>query len=62
MGVVADVEMALDEEAVRQQVAQFCESGQISKFAIPSRVVFLDAIPRTSVGKLDKKRLREMVS
>ena len=32
---------------------------QIARFALPDAVVFLDAIPKTSVGKFDKKVLRE---
>ncbi len=32
---------------------------QVAKWALPDGVVFLDAIPKTSVGKFDKKVLRE---
>jgi len=31
----------------------------ISKFAIPDRILFVATLPRTSVGKFDKKALRE---
>jgi fatty-acyl-CoA synthase len=48
----------LDEERVRGHVRQFAESGAISRFAVPDRVHFVDAIPKTSVGKLDKKAIR----
>ncbi|MCG6890768.1 MAG: fatty acid--CoA ligase [Gammaproteobacteria bacterium] len=34
------------------------DAGQISKWAAPERIELLEALPRTSVGKLDKKRLR----
>jgi fatty-acyl-CoA synthase len=34
------------------------EQGVISKYAVPERVEFVEAIARTSVGKLDKKALR----
>lgn len=33
------------------------EKGVISKYGVPERVVFVDALPKTSVGKLDKKVL-----
>ncbi len=33
--------------------------GLVSKFAVPERVEFVDTLPRTSVGKIDKKKLRE---
>jgi fatty-acyl-CoA synthase len=32
---------------------------QLARWALPDAVVFVDAIPRTSVGKFDKKVLRE---
>jgi acyl-CoA synthetase (AMP-forming)/AMP-acid ligase II len=31
----------------------------ISRYAVPDQIVFVSALPRTSVGKLDKKLLRE---
>lgn len=33
--------------------------GRVARFAVPDRVEFIDAIPHTSVGKFDKKLLRE---
>jgi len=33
-------------------------SGRISRYAIPERLLMVDALPRTSVGKIDKKALR----
>ena len=49
-------ELTADEvlAAVRAEV----ERGRLSKWAVPERVEFVDALPRTSVGKLDKKLLR----
>ncbi len=46
------------EESIRKHVAQFAEQGTISRYAVPDRVHFVDAIPKTSVGKLDKKVIR----
>jgi fatty-acyl-CoA synthase len=40
-------------------VTGFVEKGLISKFAVPERVEFVDTLPLTSVGKIDKKKLRE---
>jgi fatty-acyl-CoA synthase len=34
------------------------DRGAISRYAVPDRVHFVDAIPKTSVGKLDKKVIR----
>ena len=36
----------------------FVETGKIEKWAIPDRFIVLEDIPKTSVGKIDKKRLR----
>jgi fatty-acyl-CoA synthase len=33
-------------------------SAQVAKFWLPDKMVFLDEIPKTSVGKFDKKVLR----
>ena len=38
--------------------SEYAERGAISKYAVPDRVHFVDAIPKTSVGKLDKKVIR----
>jgi fatty-acyl-CoA synthase len=46
------------EDAIRKHVGTFAEQGVISKYAVPDRVYFVDAIPKTSVGKLDKKVIR----
>ena len=51
----------LDTEQVREHLLQFVESGEIAKWAIPERVEFVDALPKTSVGKIDKKVIRTMV-
>jgi fatty-acyl-CoA synthase len=33
-------------------------SGSFAKWQLPDTVIYLDALPRTSVGKLDKKAMR----
>ena len=40
--------------AIRTEV----EAGRLSRWAVPERVMVVDQIDKTSVGKLDKKRLR----
>jgi fatty-acyl-CoA synthase len=39
-------------------LAVYVATGQIPKYAVPERIEFVAALPRTSVGKLDKKALR----
>ena len=43
---------------MRRHVGDFAQRGVVSKYAVPDRVHFVDAIPKTSVGKLDKKVIR----
>ena len=56
--VVGKKEATPSEDAVRRHVADFAGRGTISKYAVPDKVYFVDAIPKTSVGKLDKKVIR----
>ncbi|MBP0631173.1 fatty acid--CoA ligase [Cupriavidus sp. AcVe19-1a] len=49
----------LDADTVRSHLAALADAGTISKYAIPERILLVDHIDKTSVGKLDKKRLRE---
>ena len=38
----------------------FVDAGKIEKWAIPDKFIVLEEIPKTSVGKIDKKLLRKM--
>jgi fatty-acyl-CoA synthase len=49
----------ITEEEIQSHVKERTESGEISKFAVPDRVRFVEEIDKTSVGKVDKKTLRE---
>jgi fatty-acyl-CoA synthase len=49
------------EEDLKKFYMDFVEKGVISKWRVPDRILFVDAIPKTSVGKLDKKVMREQV-
>ena len=59
--VVPDQEHAdeITEEEIQSHVKERVDSGEISKFAVPDRVQFVEEIDKTSVGKIDKKTLRE---
>jgi fatty-acyl-CoA synthase len=46
------------EEVIRKHVGDFASRGAISRYAVPDRVHFVEVIPKTSVGKLDKKVIR----
>lgn len=49
---------APDPQLLRGALMRHVDAGRLSKYAIPERVLVLDALPRTSVGKVDKKALR----
>jgi fatty-acyl-CoA synthase len=48
----------IDKSAVQAHVKGYADKGVISRFAIPDRILFVDALDKTSVGKIDKKALR----
>ena len=45
-------------EGIRQTLLDQCEQGTLNTWYVPDRIVFVSEIPKTSVGKLDKKRIR----
>lgn len=52
----------LDDDDLRDFAKAAAERGELSRYGIPDRVLFVDELPKTSVGKLDKKKMRaEMV-
>jgi fatty-acyl-CoA synthase len=44
---------------IKAHLKAFADTGVISKCGIPDKILFADALPKTSVGKFDKKKLRE---
>jgi fatty-acyl-CoA synthase len=47
------------EEELKAHYHAFYEKGIIPKYGIPKRILLVDAIAKTSVGKLNKKELRK---
>ena len=48
----------VDKSTVQAHVKVYADKGVISRFAIPDRILFVDSLDKTSVGKIDKKALR----
>ena len=48
----------VSEEDIRAHVLSYSKMGVISKFAVPQKILFVEALAKTSVGKFDKKALR----
>jgi fatty-acyl-CoA synthase len=48
---------------VREHLLAVAAADRVSRYAVPeaTRIVFLEEMPKTSVGKLDKKRLRNWI-
>jgi fatty-acyl-CoA synthase len=59
--VVVKPGSAISTEDIRKHLLQLVDTNRISKFAVPEpeRIVFVPEIPKTSVGKINKKQLRE---
>ena len=49
----------VDAAEIKAHMLAYVDKGIISKFGIPEKVLFVEALPKTSVGKLDKKVMRE---
>jgi acyl-CoA synthetase (AMP-forming)/AMP-acid ligase II len=47
------------EDDIRSHVKSFADRGVISKYGIPHKILFVEQLPKTSVGKIDKKVLRQ---
>lgn len=46
-------------EATSEEILEYCR-GKLKRFFVPKEVVILDAMPKTLVGKIQKKELRKM--
>ncbi|MES2820398.1 MAG: fatty acid--CoA ligase [Pseudomonadota bacterium] len=49
---------SLDAKGLKEHLKPMVEQGLLNKWAIPTQVALVTEIPKTSVGKLDKKRIR----
>ena len=49
------------EEVLRAHLMACVENGRLARFWLPDSYVFVDALPTTSAGKLDKTALRTML-
>ena len=58
MVIVVPASHDLTADAVKAHLKGYAERGVISPWAVPERVELVEAIEKTSVGKIDKKLLR----
>ncbi|MCB2189540.1 MAG: fatty acid--CoA ligase [Deltaproteobacteria bacterium] len=59
--VVAREGSTVNPEDIKAFMNTFVEEGNLSKWAIPDQIRVVPAIPKTSVGKIDKKKIRAEV-
>src|SRR5262244_2901212 len=48
-----------NEDDIKTHVKLHADRGVISKYGIPHKILFVEQVPKTSVGKIDKKALRQ---
>ncbi|WP_324733539.1 fatty acid--CoA ligase [Pseudomonas paeninsulae] len=56
--LVLNDDQTLDAKGLKDHLKPYVEQGHINKWAIPTQIALVTEIPKTSVGKLDKKRIR----
>ena len=49
----------VDPRALKDHMGAAAASGMLPKYAVPDHYLIVDEIPKTSVGKIDKKRIRQ---
>ncbi|MBI5550863.1 MAG: fatty acid--CoA ligase [Desulfobacterales bacterium] len=54
-----DAKATLTADTIKAFVAKFAADGQIPKYGVPDRINLIDALPKTSVGKMNKKEMRK---
>ena len=59
--VVLSAGSDIEAQSIRDHLLQFVASGDIAKWVVPERIEFVTALPKTSVGKIDKKVIRTLV-
>jgi fatty-acyl-CoA synthase len=61
--IVRRPEGGVTSQSVRDHLMTHAQSNRISRYAVPDagRIAFVEEIPKTSVGKIDKKRIRSWI-
>jgi len=49
------------EDEIKKFFGEFVQKGAISKWGVPDRVLFVDTLAKTSVGKLNKRAMRQQL-
>jgi len=49
------------EDDLKKHLKKYVDKGIITKYAIPDKIEFVDQIPKTTVGKINKKEIVKMI-
>lgn len=58
--VLKDASAPHIEARIRTRLQCLIDAGDINKWCMPDTITFIDEIPKTSIGKIDKKKLRAL--
>jgi long-chain acyl-CoA synthetase len=58
--VVAVIELDPDASLGADEIIERCRA-ELARYKIPERIVFVDALPRNAMGKVDRRAVRELV-
>jgi long-chain acyl-CoA synthetase len=58
--VMAFIVLKDDETASAEEIMEFCK-GRIARFKIPRKVEFIDELPRSAIGKVLHRELRDVM-
>ncbi|TAN07539.1 MAG: fatty acid--CoA ligase [Rhodanobacteraceae bacterium] len=58
--VVPQAGATLTSDSIRAELEQAAHAGAIGTYAVPDAIRFVESLAKTSVGKLDKKKLRQL--
>jgi fatty-acyl-CoA synthase len=56
--VVTNINETITANDLNQYLRQFVNNGKLKSFAMPAAYRFVSELPRTSAGKIDKKKIR----
>ncbi len=57
-----DLRDKISADQLKDFMQQAADKGMLPRYGVPEKYVFVDELPKTSVGKLDKKEMRKIYS
>ena len=57
--IVPNANETITTEQLNQYLRQFVNTGKLKSFAVPKEYRFVSELPKTSIGKIDKKRIKQ---